>query len=238
MNASFGLLHFWTISDWVTRCTFAVLIAMSILSWIVMLVKALDVLRTRHQSARVERFWHASDIADGLSRLGRSPTDPFRNLAIEGREAAAHHRAMQGQLHDHLDASDWISRALQGSLDQTSGHLQSGLAVLASIGSTAPFVGLFGTVWGIYNALMRISSAGQASIDQVAGPIGEALIMTALGLAVAIPAVLAYNALVRANRGLLTRLRRFAYELHAFYLTGTPVNRRGQASNVVAMQAG
>lgn len=238
MNETFGFLHFWTISDWVTRGTFIVLLAMSVLSWIVILVKGLNVARVRRQAARVEHFWHASDIADGLARLGRSSDNPFRNLAIEGRDAAAHHRAVQGQLHDHLDASDWITRGLQDSLDTTSGQLQSGLAVLASIGSTAPFVGLFGTVWGIYHALMRISAAGQASIDQVAGPIGEALIMTALGLVVAIPAVLAYNALVRANRGVLTRLRRFAHELHAFYLTGTPLDRHGQIDNVLTLKAG
>jgi biopolymer transport protein ExbB len=139
------------------------------------------------------------------------------------------------QLHDSLDASDWISRALRNSIDSTTGKLQTGLAVLASVGSTAPFVGLFGTVWGIYHALMKIGAAGQASIDQVAGPIGEALIMTALGLAVAIPAVLGYNALVRGNKHILAKLGRFAHDLHAYHVTGARVTTASD-SNVVSLK--
>jgi hypothetical protein len=122
--------------------------------------------------------------------------------------------------------SDWVTRCLRNSIDDTTARLQSGLAMLASVGSTAPFVGLFGTVWGIYHALMSIGAAGQATIDKVAGPIGEALIMTALGLAVAIPAVLGYNALVRGNKYIVTRLNRFAHDLHAYFVTGARVTRR------------
>ena len=130
------------------------------------------------------------------------------------------------QLGQPIDASDWIAGALHNSLDAAAARQQSGLAILASIGSTAPFIGLFGTVWGIYHALMGISAAGNATIDQVAGPIGEALIMTATGLAVAIPAVLGYNALLRGNKAVHARLRRFAHELHSFLLTGARQNRR------------
>ena len=236
MNADFGLLQVWTQGDWVTRSVFLVLLAMSVASWAVIVGKALAVMRAKRQAARVEGFWHSADLAEGLARLGEADGNPFRALAVEGREAAAHHRATQAQLHDSLDASDWVSRALQGSIDSATGRLQAGLAVLASVGSTAPFVGLFGTVWGIYHALMKIGAAGQASIDQVAGPIGEALIMTALGLAVAIPAVLGYNALVRGNKHILGRLRRFAHDLHAYFVTGARVSAAGSDANVVALK--
>ena len=238
METPFGLIHVWSQGDLVTRSVFAVLVFMSLVSWVVILVKALGVVRAKRQAARVEGFWHSSDMAEGLSKLGPDADNPFRQLALDGREAAAHQRATQAQLHDSLNASDWISRALQGSIDYSTARLQQGLAVLASVGSTAPFVGLFGTVWGIYHALMRISGAGQASIDQVAGPIGEALIMTALGLAVAIPAVLGYNALVRGNKHILVKLGRFAHDLHAYYVTGARVTVGAIDPKVVSMKKG
>ncbi len=237
MSNQFGLLHVWSQGDWVTRGVFAALILMSLASWIVIAIKALDVVRAKRQAARAEGFWHSSDMAEGLSKLGDGDANPFRQLAIGGREAAAHHRATRAQLHDSLDVSDWISRALRNRMDSTTGKLQAGLAILASVGSTAPFVGLFGTVWGIYHALMKIGAAGQASIDQVAGPIGEALIMTALGLAVAIPAVLGYNALVRGNKHILAKLGRFAHELHAYYVTGARVTAASDG-NVVSLKRG
>jgi biopolymer transport protein ExbB len=134
----------------------------------------------------------------------------------------------QPELHESFDFSDWVTRSLRNSVDDSTARMQSGLAILASAGSTAPFVGLFGTVWGIYHALMAIGMAGQATIDKVAGPIGEALIMTALGLAVAIPAVLGYNALVRANKKVIAKLNRFAHDLHAYFVTGARV---GQGSS-------
>ena len=236
MNNEFGLLHVWAQGDWVTRGVFGALLLMSLASWVVIVLKALGLMRTKGQAARVEGFWHSSDIAEGLAKLGAGEANPFRELAIEGREAAAHHRATQAQLHDSLDVSDWISRALQGSIDATTSRLQAGLAVLASVGSTAPFVGLFGTVWGIYHALMKIGAAGQASIDQVAGPIGEALIMTALGLAVAIPAVLGYNALVRGNKHILAQLGRFAHDLHAYCVTGARVTAASGDGKVLALK--
>ncbi len=140
---------------------------------------------------------------------------------MAGEEAAAHHQQTQSHLHDRIDVSDWITRRLQDTMDDAIARMQSGLAVLASIGSTAPFVGLFGTVWGIYHALIVIGETGQTSIGHVAGPVGESLIMTAFGLFVAIPAVLGYNGLTRANKSIVTRLRRFAHGLHAYFVTGS-----------------
>jgi biopolymer transport protein ExbB len=144
-------------------------------------------------------------------------------LVEQGMQASSHHTDTQVHLHDALDMSDWITRSLRNSVDDFTSRLQSGLAILASVGSTAPFVGLFGTVWGIYHALIAIGTSGQATIDKVAGPVGEALIMTALGLAVAIPAVLGYNAHVRGNKGVLHKLNRFAHDLHAYLVTGARV---------------
>jgi biopolymer transport protein ExbB len=233
-NNDFGLAHLWAQGDIVTRGVALLLLAMSLASWMVIIMKALDLRRHMRQSRQVESFWHAADFADGLRKLGTDAANPFHALAVEGREAAAHHHA-QPQLHDSLAASDWLTRALRNSIDESTARLQTGLAVLASVGSTAPFVGLFGTVWGIYHALLSISAAGQATIDKVAGPIGEALVMTALGLAVAIPAVLGYNALVRGNKAVLSKLNRFAHDLHAYFVTGARVGG-GSASKVVTMK--
>jgi biopolymer transport protein ExbB len=236
MNADLGLAHLWNQGDIVTKGVAIILLAMSLASWMVIFIKALDLRRYLRQSRSIESFWHSADFADGLNNLGTDPANPFRALALEGREAAAHHNA-QPQLHDSLGASEWLTRAMRNSIDESTARLQSGLAVLASVGSTAPFVGLFGTVWGIYHALIAIGTAGQASIDKVAGPVGEALIMTALGLAVAIPAVLGYNALVRGNKGVLFKLNRFAHDLHAYLVTGARVSA-GDATKVVAMKKG
>ena len=236
MSAAFGLLHLWSQGDLITRGVALLLLAMSLASWMVIITKALDLRRHASEGRRVESFWHSTDFADALSKLGPDPANPFRALALEGREAAAHHSS-QAQLHDSMGASEWLTRALRNSIDETTARMQSGLAVLASVGSTAPFVGLFGTVWGIYHALLSISTAGQATIDKVAGPIGEALVMTALGLAVAIPAVLGYNALVRGNKGVLAKLNRFAHDLHAYFVTGARVTSAGDAK-VVAMKKG
>ena len=233
MEAQFGLAHVWQQGDWVTRTVAVILLAMSLASWMVILIKALDLRRHRAQARACESFWHSSDFADGLSKLGDDAENPFRELAIQGREATRHILHQDGQqkpqLHDSLDVSDWVTRTLRNTVDDFTARLQSGLAILASVGSTAPFVGLFGTVWGIYHALLGIGAAGTATIDKVAGPIGEALIMTALGLAVAIPAVLGYNALVRGNKSVLHKLNRFAHDLHAYFVTGGRVNAESGA---------
>jgi biopolymer transport protein ExbB len=234
MESQFGLANLWAVGDVITRGTAVLLLAMSLATWIVIILKALDLRRIASQSRATESFWHSADFADGVNKLGADPANPFRALAQEGREATAHRHA-QPQLHDSLDVSDWLTRSLRNSIDEATARLQAGLAVLASVGSTAPFIGLFGTVWGIYHALMSISAAGNATIDKVAGPIGEALIMTALGLAVAIPAVLGYNALVRGNKAMVTRLNRFAHDLHAYFLTGSRVTARAD-TKVIAMK--
>ena len=224
MESQFGLANLWELGDGITRAVVILLLVMSVSSWMVILVKAIDLLRIKRLAARSESFWHSADFAEGLSNLGSARENPFRVLAEEGRDATAHHRATRAQLRDTLDISDWVTRCLRNAVDDTVARMQAGLAVLASVGSTAPFVGLFGTVWGIYHALMSISATGEATIDKVAGPIGEALIMTALGLAVAIPAVLGYNALVRGNKTVIYKLNRFAHDLHAYFITGARVN--------------
>jgi biopolymer transport protein ExbB len=235
MVSQFGLINLWTQGDWVTRCVALLLLSMSLASWTVILTKALSLRYARKHARATEGFWHSADLAEGMAKLGTDSANPFRTLAIEGREAIAHHKHSTPQLHDTLDVSDWLTRCLRSSMDEATARLQSGLAVLASVGSTAPFVGLFGTVWGIYHALLAIGTSGQASIDKVAGPIGEALIMTALGLAVAIPAVLGYNALVRGNKGITGKLNRFAHDLHSYYVTGARVGN-GHSANVVALK--
>ncbi|CAN1546366.1 TolQ Biopolymer transport proteins [Burkholderiaceae bacterium] len=229
MNNEFGLINLWTEGDAVTRFVALLLLVMSLASWIVIILKSLNLFSAQKQAARVEAFWHSANVAGGLQALGNEEGNPFRALALRGQEALAHLKTGSGQpeLLKELDTSDWVTRGLQNAIDDATANLQSGLAILASVGSTSPFVGLFGTVWGIYHALMQIGMAGQATIDKVAGPIGEALIMTALGLAVAIPAVLGYNALVRGNKFIITRMNRFAHDLHALLITGSRVKAKG-----------
>ena len=237
MDSQFGLASVWTQGDMVTKGVAIVLLAMSLASWMVIILKALDIIKYKKLAKQAEDFWHSEDFAAGVAKLGNDPTNPFRHLALEGREATAHHRNTKVHLHDSLDVSDWVTRSLRNTIDEFTARLQSGLAILASVGSTAPFIGLFGTVWGIYHALVAIGTSGQSTIDKVAGPIGEALIMTALGLAVAIPAVLGYNALVRGNKSILSKLNSFAHDLHAYFVTGARVSTGGQA-NVVPMKKG
>ena len=241
METQFGLAHVWSQGDIVTKSVAVLLLLMSLSSWMVIIIKALDLRRLSSQAKATESFWHSADFADGMAKFGNDPANPFRLLALEGREATAHvlHKDgnAQPQLHDALDLSEWVTRSLRNSMDDISAKMQSGLAVLASVGSTAPFVGLFGTVWGIYHALLAIGLNGQASIDKVAGPVGESLIMTAMGLAVAIPAVLGYNALVRGNKSASGKLNRFAHDLHAYFVTGARVSGPG-AANVLVMRKG
>lgn len=235
MQTSSGLINLWTQGDWITRFVACLLLVMSFASWMVIITKALLLRRARKYAAATESFWHSANLADGLSQLGSDSNNPFRILAIQGHEAISHHKNSHPQLHDTLDISDWLTRCLRNGIDEACARLQSGLAVLASVGSTAPFVGLFGTVWGIYHALIAIGTSGQTSIDKVAGPIGEALVMTALGLAVAIPAVLGYNALIRGNKAVSGKLNRFAHDLHAYYLTGARVGN-SRSAKVVTLQ--
>ena len=235
MNSQFGLANVWSQGDIVTKSVALLLLVMSLASWMVIIIKTLDLIKYKRIAKSAEAFWHSEDFATGLAKLGSDASNPFRQLVLEGREATLHHRDTRAHLHNALDMSDWVTRTLRNAMDEFTSKLQSGLAILASVGSTAPFVGLFGTVWGIYHALLAIGAAGQATIDKVAGPIGESLIMTALGLAVAIPAVLGYNALVRGNKGVLQKLNRFAHDLHAYFVTGARISAAG-AGHVASME--
>lgn len=223
-----GLAYAWQQADYVSKTIAVVLVIMSLMSWSVMFVKAVQLMRLSKQKKRALRFWHASTFVDGVDGLGSQESNPFRELAIAGHAANAHQYDRSSQLHQRFDLSDWLARCLKEVLDDHIAKLQSGLAILASIGSTAPFVGLFGTVWGIYHALKVIGTSGDASLAQVAGPVGESLIMTAFGLFVAIPAVLGYNTVARQNKGAVHQLSRFAHDLHAFFLTGARVNLNTQ----------
>lgn len=238
MESQFGIANVWLQGDFVTRAVAVILLGMSLASWIVIIIKALDIVRLKKHARAAQDFWHSEDFAAGLDKLGSDAANPFRHLALEGREATAHHRNTKAHLHDTLDVSDWVTRCLRNCIDEFTARLQSGLAILASVGSTAPFIGLFGTVWGIYHALLAIGTSGQSTIDKVAGPIGEALIMTALGLAVAIPAVLGYNALVRGNKSILNGLNSFAHDLHAYFVTGARVTAGGEERKVLPIKKG
>ena len=238
MESQFGIANVWIQGDFVTRAVAILLLAMSLASWIVILIKALDIIKLKKHARAAQDFWHSEDFAAALTKLGNDPANPFRHLALEGREATAHHRNTKAHLHDSLDVSDWVTRCLRNCIDEFTARIQSGLAILASVGSTAPFIGLFGTVWGIYHALLAIGTSGQSTIDKVAGPIGEALIMTALGLAVAIPAVLGYNALVRGNKSILNGLNSFAHDLHAYFVTGARVTAQGDSGNARPLKKG
>lgn len=233
MQASpYGLESLWQQGDFVTKGVAILLVAMSIASWYVIVTKALQVFRYQRASrAAGHEFWDTTNLEDGIASLGKA--NPFAELADAGVNAMRHHSAHKGHLHDQLSMSDWVTLSLRQAIDECAGKLQAGMAVLASVGSTAPFVGLFGTVWGIYHALVAIGTSGQASIDKVAGPVGEALIMTALGLAVAIPATFGYNALVRGNKTIIANLNKFGFDLHALFVTGA---RSGAAAAESAAQ--
>ncbi|HVK95108.1 MAG TPA: MotA/TolQ/ExbB proton channel family protein [Noviherbaspirillum sp.] len=228
MDHPYGIVSLWAQADLVIKGVAIILLIMSMMSWYVIVAKAWSLAKLRKMAAAAtDRFWHTKSFEEGLRTLTPNRQEnPFRALTEDGSEAAAHHAQNKDDLHGALNVSDWLTSCLRRSIDDATSNLQAGLSILASVGSTAPFVGLFGTVWGIYHALIGIGASGQASIDKVAGPVGEALIMTALGLAVAIPAVLGYNALTRGNKTVLTRLNRFAHDLHAYLITGARVGKQ------------
>lgn len=225
MSNSFGLSHIWVQGDWVTRGTMLVLLFMSVLSWTVIIVKACSLWVHRQYACKTDAFWQSSQVNQGLAQLGRR--SPFYLLVESGVKATEPDVASQTHLTQAIALPDWVERCLRNTMDKSVHHLQSYMVVLASIGATAPFIGLFGTVWGIYHALLKIGMTGQATMDQIAGPVGETLIMTALGLVVAIPAVLGYNALLRGNKLIIAQLNHFANDLH-IYLTSV-INQRAKS---------
>ncbi len=221
-NNPYGLIPLWVNGNVVTRGTLIILIIMSLGSWYIILTKLWDQRRLRNSAKLIEKgFWTSNSVKEGVERLPKG--DDFRFIAENGLRAASHH---EGRLTDRIDLHEWITMALQRATEAVNGALSNGLAFLATVGSTAPFVGLFGTVMGILNALIAIGVAGQASIDKVAGPVGEALIMTAIGLFVAVPAVLGYNWLLRRNKGIQDSIKNFSSDLHAYLVSGARVGEK------------
>jgi biopolymer transport protein ExbB len=216
----YGLDALWNGSDAATKGTLVILLLMSVGSWYVIFTKLYEQFKLgRHATAANKTFWNSGALPQAVATLDEESA--FHLIARSGVDATEHHEGLLG----YIDLNTWVSMSIQRAIENVQSRLQDGLALLATVGSTAPFVGLFGTVWGIYHALTAIGIAGQASIDKVAGPVGEALIMTAIGLAVAVPAVLGYNLLVRRNRAALERVRAFAADLHAVVL-GSAAERR------------
>ena len=212
----YGLDALWRQGDFVSKGTLITLVIMSIGSWYIGILKLLEQAKLMKQARESdEKFWKAKSVKDGIGSLDEDSA--FRFVAEKGAYAAEHH---EGSVIERVDLNVWVSMSIQRAIDVINNRLQNGLAFLATVGSTAPFVGLFGTVWGIYHALTAIGIAGQASIDKVAGPVGEALIMTAFGLAVAVPAVLGYNWLVRRNKVAMELIRHFGGGVHMTLLGG------------------
>ena len=218
----YGMEALWRQGDFVSKGTLITLLIMSIGSWYIGIIKLIEQAKLMKNAKEAdEKFWSANSLQNGVAALDEDSS--FRFIAEKGSFAATHHG---GTLTDQLDLSTWVNMSIQRAIDVIANRLQSGLAFLATVGSTAPFVGLFGTVWGIYHALTAIGIAGQASIDKVAGPVGEALIMTALGLAVAVPAVLGYNWLVRRNRVAMELVRHFGGGVHMTLMGGGARTRK------------
>ncbi len=212
----YGLDALWKTGDFVAKGTLIIMVIMSMGSWYILITKIIDQVKLAGQAKEAGKFWKAASVQAGSAALKEG--SPFRFIADSGIKATEHH---EGALLEQIDLNTWVSMSIQRAVDKVQRRLQDGLAFLATVGSTAPFVGLFGTVWGIYHALTAIGMSGQASIDKVAGPVGEALIMTAIGLAVAVPAVLGYNFLVRRNKSAMEEVRSFAGDLHSVVLSGS-----------------
>ena len=227
MEHSLGFAHFLSQTDALGRIVLAMLMAMSVASWYLIVTKSLDnVLAGRRAEAFLKQFWAADSLQQVRTALHLRPADSaFAELARDALDAAgdSEKNGMQ-KLAAAGGLSEFLTRLLRNGIDQEATRVEHGLTVLASAGSAAPYIGLFGTVWGIYHALVNIGLSGQGTLDKVSGPVGEALIMTALGLAVAIPAVLAYNAFNRRNRVWLARLDAFAHDLYAVITVGEKAN--------------
>jgi biopolymer transport protein ExbB len=232
MKFDLDLVSFWQQGDVISHIVLFLLLGMSITSWAIIISKSVQLAWWQHASSHaLEQFWQAKNIAVGEEALVRMA--PFRLLVERGNKAVAHYQDHQQGAQGHLDAqlslTELVTRALRQALNRATADLERGQVFLASIGSVAPFVGLFGTVWGIYHALAAIGAAGQASLDKVAGPVGEALIMTAIGLFAAIPAVLAYNAFNRVQRLIIADLDGFAHDLLMYFTMGANKKTKGNA---------
>jgi biopolymer transport protein ExbB len=218
----YGLEAMWRQGDFVSKGTLIILVIMSMGSWYIIFSKLWEQFKLMRQAREMAAgFWKSASLKDGAKKLAEGSA--YRYIAETGLAANEHH---EGTLTENIDLNTWVTMSVQRAVDTVQSRLQDGLAFLATVGSTAPFVGLFGTVWGIYHALTAIGIAGQASIDKVAGPVGEALIMTAIGLAVAVPAVMGYNWLVRRNKTAMEQVRTFGADLHAVLL-GRKVELKG-----------
>lgn len=224
----FGFAHLWASGDTVSHGVAILLALMSIVSWYLILVKLIEGWKLRRAGRLVPNFWAARSLDEGLQRLRRAGVNnPFAQLVTQAVSCNSDCTTADEQLSAHFDSSGQMERTLRQQLSATQAGMESGLTFLATTGATSPFVGLFGTVWGIYHALIAIGISGQAALEKVAGPVGEALIMTAAGLAVALPAVFAYNALNRANRVVLISLDAFAHDLHAFFTMRQTFSSKG-----------
>jgi biopolymer transport protein ExbB len=220
---AFGLAHLLAQSDAVGRALLCILLAMSVASWALIALKGFALARRKRRSATfLSFFWNAHSLVEVQRELhAHGALDPFAHLTAHALHAQAHHTRHGGaRLAEAGTASEYVTRTIKKVLDEETMRLESGLTLLATVGATAPFVGLFGTVWGVYHALVAIGMSGAGTLDKVAGPVGEALVMTGIGLAVAIPAVVAYNAFTRSNRVLAAQLDAFAFELHSFLTLG------------------
>ena len=223
----YGLMRALEEGGIIAYTTFGILVLMSAASWYILFTKLFEQQKIINQGRRARTtFWQSANLREGAQKLEKNSA--YRQIVDDGIRALEQH----DKLTDPIDQHDWMLGSLQRSQGAIAARLSTGLALLATVGSTAPFVGLFGTVVGIYRALIRIGAAGQASIDAVAGPVGEALIMTALGLVVAVPAVMAYNWLMRRNKAIVEELAKFSNDLHGYMMSG------GQVRPVVATAAG
>jgi len=223
-----GFANLLSQADAVAIAVLLLLLLMGVFSWYYIVTKALRAVHIRRAAdAVVAGFWDAPSLPDGVKAMEQQrQSEPFSKIALDGVNAASHHeKHTGGRLGEAMGRSEFVERALRKAISRETTQLETGLTFLATVGATAPFVGLFGTVWGIYHALIRIGASGEASLDAVAAPVGEALIMTAIGLAVAVPAVLGYNFLVRSNRVVIQSFDNFAHDLHQYLTTGARIEK-------------
>lgn len=235
-GSELGFSHFIAQTDAVGQGLFVILVLMSLVSWGLILTKGVALFkRQRRSRAFLDFFWNATSLEAVQQEIAtHGVSEPFAHLTAHAMHAQAHHaRYGAAKLEEAGSAQEFLTRTIKKVLDEDTMRLESGLSVLATIGATAPFVGLFGTVWGVYHALLAIGASGAGTLDKVAGPVGEALIMTGVGLAVAIPAVMGYNWLTRSNRVWGARLDAFAFELFTFLSTGQTLKGSGQDPSAV-----